>query len=88
MKAEWFGTMKGEEKENFRLSILNSEKVLDKLREIVYNRLKDRRNVTTSSYANSAWCYEQAHRNGAVEELERIIGLLNISDSPLDVDNS
>jgi hypothetical protein len=78
VKTQWLGSLKGEERENFRLSVLNSKIVLDKLHEIVYNMYRERRDVTISDYSNPSWSHLQAHQNGACEALSKVLELLDI----------
>ena len=78
MKTEWFGSMKGEERENFKLSILSSKIVLDKLQEIVYNMYKKEESVSDIDYDSPSWSHKQAHTNGKREALKQILDLITI----------
>lgn len=78
MKSQWLGSLKGEERENFRLQVQNSKIVLDKLHEIVYNMYREKRDVSTSDYSNPSWSHLQAHQNGACEALSKVLELLKI----------
>lgn len=78
MKSQWLGTLKGDERENFKLSILSSKIVLDKLHEIVYNMYKDRSREQISDYDSPSWAYKQAHTNGYLEALSKILELTEI----------
>lgn len=78
MKSIWLGASKGEERENLRSEVLQSQKVLDKLKEIVYNMRNEKSTVKTSDYNSSSWSHEQAHRNGYVEACDSIVSLLTL----------
>lgn len=78
MKAEWLGTLKGEERENFRLSVQSSKIVLDKLNEIVYNMYKERAREQVTDYDSPSWAYKQAHTNGYLAALQKILDLVDI----------
>lgn len=79
MKSLWLGGLKGEERENFKLSVQNSKIVLDKLREIVYNMYKETTSVSSRDYDCPSWPYKQAHDNGRLEILSEILELLDIN---------
>lgn len=78
MNTKWFGNLKGEEKENFKKSLLQSKKVLDKLQEICYNMYIDKRRVEFSDYESPSWAYRQAHTNGYSEAMNDVFKLLDI----------
>ena len=78
MKTEWFGSMKGEERENFKLSILSSKIVLDKLQEIVYNMYKKEESISDIDYDSPSWSHKQAHTNGKRHALKQILDLITI----------
>ena len=78
MKSVWLGSSKGEERENMRAEVLQAQKVLDKLKEIVYNMRNEKSTVTTTDYGSPSWSHEQAHRNGYVDACDRIVSLLTL----------
>jgi len=78
MKTEWFGNLKGEERENFKLSILSSKIVLDKLQEIVYNMYRKEESISDSDYDSPSWSHKQAHTNGKRQALKQILDLISI----------
>ena len=78
MKSEWLGSLKGEERENFKLSVLSSKIVLDKLQEIVYNMYKKEESITDNDYDSPSWSHKQAHTNGRREALKQILDLITI----------
>lgn len=78
MKTQWFAGMKPAEAEVFKQNLIQSKKVLDKLSEIVYNMVKDRREVSVKDYDSPSWSHRQAHTNGAEEMGRKIIDLLDL----------
>jgi hypothetical protein len=51
--------------------------VLDRLKEIVYNTIKESE-IKTNDYSSPSWAYLQAHQNGRREALEEIIKLITV----------
>ena len=80
MKTEWFGSLKGEERENFKLSILSSKIVLDKLTEIVYNMYRKEESINSTDYDSPSWSHKQAHTNGRRDALRQVIDLIKIDN--------
>lgn len=78
MNSKWLGNLKGEERENFKLSVLRSKIVLDKLHEICYNMYRDREKVEFFDYESPSWSHRQAHRNGYLEALRDVLNLTDI----------
>ena len=78
MKTEWLGNLKGEDRDNFKNSILASKIVLDKLQEIVYNMYKKEESLSSIDYDSPSWSHKQAHTNGKREALKQILELVNI----------
>ena len=78
MHSKWFSHLKtADEKSKFKENIIGSQKVLDKLRDMCYNSIK---NGKSSDYDNPSWAYKQADQNGYNRALEEIISLLDFSD--------
>ena len=78
MKAQWLGSLKGDERENFRLSVQSSKLVLDKLNEIVYNMYKEAESTNSIDYDSPSWSHKQAHYNGMREAYSKILELTNL----------
>ena len=78
MKSELLGNLRGEERENFKLSILASKIVLDKLQEIVYNMYRKEESITDNDYDSPSWSHKQAHTNGKRQALKQILDLISI----------
>lgn len=81
MKSQWLGNLKGEEREKFRQTIVNSKIVLDKLNEIVYNMYKDHGSVSFGDYDSPSWSHKQAHTNGYREALLKVLDLLELDNT-------
>lgn len=76
----WVKDLKNEEERTkFKETVLNSQKVLDKLREIVYNMSIDRERVKSTDYDSPSWAYKQAHLNGEQEAYRKVIEILTFN---------
>lgn len=79
MKTEWFKHLKTkEEQEKFKEVVNSSTLILDRLREIVYNRYKNGNSISIDDYDSPSWAYKQADRLGEQRAYEFILSLLNI----------
>jgi hypothetical protein len=70
--------LKGDEADNLKQQILQAQIVLDKLREIVYNRVKEAQSTPLVDYDCPSWSHRQAHQNGQVAAFKEIIALLTL----------
>lgn len=66
------------EREKEKKIIVNSNFLLDKLKEICYNKIEELERVNKPDYNNPGWVYEQAHRNGEANAYRAIIELCTI----------
>lgn len=82
MQTQWFSDLPPDQQENFKKSVEASKLVLDKLIEICYNRINNLETVTIKDYDNPSWSHKQAHRNGEIDELRKIIDLCTIKERP------
>jgi hypothetical protein len=80
MQTLWFSHLSKDEQADFKEFVKNSQKVLDRLSEILYNRVNDQEVVSTEDYDSPSWAYKQADRNGYLRALREIQTLLNVSD--------
>jgi hypothetical protein len=81
MQIQWFSNLKDpKDKEAFKQYLLGSQKLLDRLKEICYNRIQDRGNTKESDYDSPSWAYLQADRNGYVRAYQEILKLCEIED--------
>ena len=76
ISTEWLKGLSEEEKESFKKTLLNSDFILDKLREILYNRCQEKESTKISDYDKASWSHYQAHKNGAIDELKTVINLI------------
>ena len=60
MKSIWLNGLKGDERENFKVSLRQSKIVLDKLHEIVYNMIIEGESVSLRDYDSPSWSHKQA----------------------------
>lgn len=81
LKTAWIAGIKDpSERESFSSQVLSSQKVLDKLRQIVYNKVLDGERVSVGDYDNPSWSHKQADRNGYLRGLREVIELLTFGD--------
>lgn len=80
IKAPWFQDLNSKEKEDFTNTLLSSEKVLDKLRKIVYNMCINEEKVKTIDYDSPSWSHKQAHMNGKLEAYRTVLDLLTFKE--------
>ena len=80
LKTAWFQDLPKADQENFKQLVLSSEKVLDKLRKIVYNMSIEEERVKTIDYDSPSWSHKQAHLNGKAEAFREIMNLLDFKE--------
>jgi len=76
MKTIWFMDLPKDEQEGFKREVKSAKNVLDKLEQIVQNRIKEI--VITNDYDSPSWAYKQADRNGYNRALTEIINILHL----------
>lgn len=76
MKTIWFMDLPKDEQEGFKREVKSAKNVLDKLEQIVQNRIKQI--VITDDYDSPSWAYKQADRNGYNRALTEIINILHL----------
>jgi hypothetical protein len=65
-----------DEQDGFKREVKSAKNVLDKLEQIVQNRIKQI--VITDDYDSPSWAYKQADRNGYNRALTEIINILHL----------
>lgn len=81
MKLEWFSHLSNpKDKESFKKSLLGSKIVLDRLKEICYNKINSGEKASVMDYDNPSWAYRQAHLNGYLQAYREISELCKVSD--------
>lgn len=76
MAVEWyFGCANETDRERRRDVVLSSYSILKVLKEYLENK-KETLSMREEDYDVAAWAFLQAHRNGRVEELDRLIKLI------------
>jgi hypothetical protein len=79
IQVEWFdGLSKDVDKENFEKSLLSSKIILDRLKEICYNRQDKLNRARLKDYDSPNWCMKRAHQDGKVDALDDIISLITL----------
>lgn len=76
MKTIWFMDLPKDEQEGFKREVKSAKNVLDKLEQIVQNKIKEI--VITNDYDSPSWAYKQADRNGYNRALTEIINILHL----------
>ena len=77
----WLKDLKdSKEREEFTNTLLNSQKVLDKLSKIVYNMCIDGEKVKSTDYDSPSWSHKQAHLNGERAAYQKILSLLDFKE--------
>lgn len=76
MKTIWFMDLPKDEQDGFKKEVKSAKNVLDKLEQIVQNRIKQI--VITDDYDSPSWAYKQADRNGYNRALTEIINILHL----------
>jgi len=77
LSVEWYRNCKNDEDRRKRKSVvLGASDTLEVLQELTEARKAELSVAREPDYNNSAWAYWQAHRNGRLEELDRLLQLL------------
>jgi hypothetical protein len=81
MKTIWFQDIKNkEEQEQFKNNVLSSKIVLDKLKQIVYTKVKMGERTTSNDYDSPSWAYRQADKIGYLRALKEIEDILTVDE--------
>lgn len=82
MDSRWIQGLKTpEEKVKVKEYLANSNFLLDKLKNILYNRIKEVRTTSSNDYETASWAYKQADQNGYLRAYEEIIKLITLDKS-------
>lgn len=73
-------TKTAQEKKEIEQLVLNSEKVLDKLKEILYNIQVRKSDTVLTDYDTPSWSHKQAHLNGEQAMLQKILEIVTITE--------
>ncbi len=80
MQGAWFEGVSKEKKQEFKELVQSAKIVLDKLQEMVYNRINNGERVSQADYDSPSWAYKQADRNGYLRAYREFLSLLDVSD--------
>lgn len=69
-----------EEREKIKKLVLSNDILLDKLKKIMYNMQVEKRKSVLADYDTPSWSHKQAHLNGELAMLERLIDLVTITE--------
>ncbi len=78
MRYPWNTGLTQAEQEKFEKKLKSSKEVLDKLKEICYNKQLELNHVRLKDYDAPNWALKRAHQDGFVDGLEYLISLLTL----------
>ena len=76
----WLTGLNPKEREEMKNFIVANEKVLDKLKEILYNIVVKKEEVKLDDYNNPSWSHKQAHLNGEQALARKMLEVLTIKE--------
>lgn len=80
--SAWFGGLNDDEKSNLKEILERDHILLDKLREMVYNMVREVETVHSVDYDTPSWSHKQAHNNGMVHMGRKVIELITPKERP------
>jgi hypothetical protein len=80
IKTDWIAGLDATQKEKFIQLLHSSHQVIDKLREICYNRVVRTGSQGKAQYDCPSWAYLAADQNGYRRAYEEIIELLSLTE--------
>lgn len=80
INESWLRGLSGQEREEMKQLVLNSEKVLDKLDKMLYNMQVKKSETVLTDYDTPSWSHKQAHLNGELAALKRVRDLVTITE--------
>jgi hypothetical protein len=78
VNVDWVKHLKASEDQQSFVDTLSGSPVVERLKEILKSRLKDRAVFKEVDYINPSWAYAAADRNGYVRAINEILSLLEI----------
>lgn len=81
MDSQWAAHLKDkQEADQFKANVRSSVKVLDRLHDLVYNKIKNQSLFSDRDYDSPSWALRQADKTGYTRALQDILPLLKLSD--------
>lgn len=81
ISQRWLAKAKTEpERQQIRDLVVNSELLLDKLKEMLYNMQEELRDTVLVDYDTPSWSHKQAHLNGELDMLRKVIDLVTLRE--------
>ena len=74
MKTIWFMDLPKDQQEGFKRQISSSKDVLEKLENILKDKIKEV--VLSDDYDSPSWAFKQADRNGYNRALTEVLNIL------------
>ena len=75
--SRWSSNLKGSDKKDFESVVQNSSMLLDRLTEILEQRVTELNTTSKADYESASWAFKQADRNGQVRAFKEILLLTN-----------
>ncbi len=72
--------LRGDDRDKMKNLLLSNTILLDKLKEIMYNMMEGKRGTLLVDYDTPSWSHKQAHLNGELAALQKVIELITITD--------
>lgn len=80
LATQWFSHLHPSEQEAFKSQVRNSTNVLDRLLQIVYNKIQSESSSSVIDYDSPSWAYRQADKAGYLRALNELKEIINVSD--------
>lgn len=80
LSTQWLQGVHQAEHLKYKERVLSSKEVLDKLIEILYNKVQAQSSSSDNDYESPSWAYKQADKVGYTRALKEVIELCNVSD--------
>lgn len=78
MNSKIYAVVDKEQRELVKEIFEKSDFLLDILRKVCYNTIRECENVSRKDYDTAGWAFEQAHRNGQVDALKELLKIIEI----------
>ena len=78
MQTRWYQHRPKAEQEEVKNIVVNSQKLLDILKEICYNTIQNGVKTQEADYDCPSWAFKQADQNGYLRAYNEILQLTNL----------
>ena len=80
INVDWVKHLKTAEDQQSFVDTLSGSPVVERLKELLKSRLKDRAVFKEVDYSNPSWAYLSADRNGYVRAITEVLDLITIKE--------